>query len=173
MPQVNQYQNRSTPTRDRLGIDSISNISRYSGDSQTETDGSSENLDRKKFSPVKPVRKHRKKAKLEQSSINIDLLNLPEDDYHLHHQMSHSDRLSVDRRLSPSPQPSISVDDTSRTSSELMLVLVPSEEDLRNSRAHSKFYLGATIFHFFFFSFFSRCMGGREVEIVTVTLSQR
>lgn len=140
MPQASQYQNRSTPTRDRLGIDSLSNISRYSGDSQTETDGSSENLDRKKFSPVKPVRKHRKKAKMEQPTINIDLLNLPDDDY-VHHQRNFSDRLSVDRRLSPSPQPSISVDDTSRTSSELMLVLVPSEEDLRNSRARSKFQL--------------------------------
>lgn len=78
--------------------------------------------------PIKPKRKSKiKKDQEEQSSVyQQDVLKPLYPDVNLTY--NHPDY----RDLTPSPQPS-TMDDTSRTSSELMLVLVPSNENITSN----------------------------------------
>lgn len=93
---------------------------------QTETECSTENLDCKKLlAPEKPKRKKVKK--------NLDISE--EENLIPNSQLqkaANKNRKQEDayRDLTPSPQPSTNTDDISRTSSELVLVLVPGNKDV-------------------------------------------
>ncbi len=105
-------------------------------DSQTETDDSTDTLERKKMQPIKPTRKHKTKTKMESTGADKNAL-YPNSGGYVNVDLN--SYAGSDRGLTPSPQPSTNMDDTSRTSSELMLVLVHSQENLTKNRTNGRF----------------------------------
>lgn len=98
----------------------------YERETQTETECSTENLDCKKLlAPEKPKRKKVRKN----SDISGEENLVPNSQLQ---KTINKNRKQEDayRNLTPSPQPSTNADDTSRTSSELVLVLVPGYENV-------------------------------------------
>ncbi|XP_065221788.1 titin [Planococcus citri] len=86
-------------------------------------------IDRDKLQPpVKPKRKYKgKKLQEQEQKYQDEPLPMQQDD------ISRSYYINSRAQFTPSPPLSSNLDDTSRTSSELMLVLVPSNEDLPNN----------------------------------------